>query len=89
MNVKGFDWTEASERQLRKKTAILNAVFFPDGDYRSLSRDMTPVNIFRIIFNKFFGTKLPILPDRTYLHRDEVHLYDFHEITEKVRWPRD
>jgi hypothetical protein len=89
LNWEKFDWTKASEKQLRKKTAILNAVFFSDGDYQSVSSTMTPVNIFRIIFNKYFGTQLPILPDRTYVHRDEAHLYDFYEVTEKVKWPRD
>ena len=88
LDQQGFDWTQATEQQLRLKTAILNAVYFPDGDYRTLTNDMTPVNTFRIIFNKYFGTRLPLLPDRTFLHRSEARLYDFQEVTDRVSWPR-
>lgn len=45
---------------------ILNAYYFSDsnGVYPDLNRSTSPVNTFRIIFNRYFGTDLEILPDK-------------------------
>lgn len=45
---------------------ILNAYYFPDKNYQSLYPSISPVNSFRIIFNKYFGSSMPLLPDRSY-----------------------
>src|SRR5690606_26587075 len=37
-------WQNATVDELRIKTGILNAYFFPNGDYRLLHGDITPVN---------------------------------------------
>lgn len=42
---------------------ILNAYYFPDKDYQSLYSSISPVNSFRVIFDKYFGAKLPLLED--------------------------
>ena len=34
---------------------ILNAVYFPDGDYNGLYDDIDPVYTMRVLFNKYFG----------------------------------
>jgi hypothetical protein len=52
--------------QIKESTTILNAYFFPDGDYRGLYSTVSPVNTFRILFNKYFNTKLTLLRDSTY-----------------------
>jgi hypothetical protein len=39
------------------------AAFFPDENYSLLKDQMTPVNTFRIIFNKYFSQNLPMLKD--------------------------
>ena len=36
---------------------ILNAVYFPDGDYNGLYDDIDPVYTMRVLFNKYFGIK--------------------------------
>ena len=41
----------------------LNAVFLPHGDYSGFYPGMTGVNQFRVLLNKEFGGKLPLLPD--------------------------
>ena len=41
----------------------LNAIYFPDKNYKDLYSDMSPVNTFRIIFNNYFGQHLPLLKD--------------------------
>jgi hypothetical protein len=77
-------WHEATLDELRMKMGILNAYYFPDGNYRDLDQHITSVNTFRILFNKYFGTKLERLPDRIFAFSDYSHVYDFFDITDVV-----
>ncbi|MDP9212300.1 MAG: hypothetical protein M3N59_03425, partial [bacterium] len=75
---------------LREKTNILNAFYFPDGDYvpgrdDSPYETMTAVNNFRVIFNRFFDANLALQPDRIFTVRDVNRPYDFVDVTERVR----
>jgi hypothetical protein len=78
-------WRDATIDELRAKTGILNAFYFPDGDYRGMDPQVTSVNTFRIVFNKHFGTTLKRLPDRIYAFPDKSKIYDFYEITDVLR----
>lgn len=78
-------WQDASPEELRIKTGILNAYFFPNGDYGQLRPDITPVNSYRALFNAEFGTDFPLLPDRTFVFPDDRRLYEFHDVTSLVR----
>jgi hypothetical protein len=78
-------WRDATIDELRAKTGILNAFYFPDGDYRGMDPQVTSVNTFRIVFNKHFGTTLKRLPDRIYAFPDKSQIYDFYEITDVLR----
>jgi hypothetical protein len=77
-------WHEATFDELNLKTSILNAYYFPDGDYRSLYQHVSPVNTFRILFNKYFDTHLKLLTDRIYAFSDNFTIYDFFDITDIV-----
>jgi hypothetical protein len=50
----------------RKQRQILNAYYFPDMNYESLYPSISPVNSFRALFNKYFSSSMPMLPDRSY-----------------------
>jgi hypothetical protein len=78
-------WQKAPAEELRVKTGILNAIYFPDGDYGALRQDMTPVNTYRYVFNKVFDTDFPELPDRIYAFPTDREIYEFHDVTERVR----
>jgi hypothetical protein len=78
-------WRLATPAELKMKTGIINAYYFPDGDYSSLADDITPINTFRMIFNKYFGTSFARLPDRMIGFTDYGHIYDFFDITDIVR----
>jgi len=80
-------WQNASADDLRIKTGILNAYYFPGKDYSGLWQDITPVNTYRVLFNTYFGTRLPLLEDRIYAFPFDNNLYEFHEVTGKVRGP--
>lgn len=78
-------WQDVPADELRIKTGILNAFYFPNGDYSELSREISPVNTYRVLFNSYFGTDLPILPDRVMAFPHDWVLYEYHDVTEKVR----
>ncbi len=78
-------WRDATVDELREKMGILNAFYFPDGDYRDLDPQVTSVNTFRIIFNRHFGTEFKRLPDRIYAFPDTSRIYDFYDITNVLR----
>ncbi|WP_191060951.1 sulfatase-like hydrolase/transferase [Geminicoccus harenae] len=78
-------WREATHDELQIKMGILNAYYFPDGDYDLLYPTITPVNSFRMLFNKYFGSDLERLPDRIYAFPDIFRLYDFFDVTDVVR----
>ena len=48
------------------------AVYLPDGGEQALYPSITPVNIFRIIFDKYYGTSYGLLPDVTYTDKGEA-----------------
>jgi hypothetical protein len=43
----------------------MNAIYFPDGGYKELYPTMSSVNTFRIVLNKYFDAKLPLLKDES------------------------
>jgi hypothetical protein len=78
-------WRQATPEQLATKTAILNAFYFPDGDYSMLYRDITSVNTFRLLFDKYFGTNHGRLRDRIFAFPNYSSIYDFFDVTEPAR----
>ncbi len=63
-----IDWDEPTTEGVDIRSAILNAIYFSDGSYQALYPTMTPVNTFRVVFNHWFGTSYPLLPDKVYFH---------------------
>lgn len=49
-----------------RRMAILNAMYLPDRDYDELSADISPINTYRLIFDKYFGGEFPLLEDISY-----------------------
>ena len=48
------------------RMANLNAYYVNDSAKKDLYESITPVNSFRIVFNNYFGTELPLLEDISY-----------------------
>ena len=43
---------------------VLNAIYFPDHDYRNLYDTISPVNTLRVILNKYFNGNFKLLEDQ-------------------------
>lgn len=67
-------WLQPKDKRMRNFTAI----YFP-GHNDVLYPTITPVNIFRLVFNTYFGGKYDILEDVSYFS-PVPNLYDFAEI---------
>jgi hypothetical protein len=49
-----------------ERFAPLLAVYSNDGRLqRALPRDINLTNLYRVVFNTYFGTEMPMLPDRS------------------------
>jgi hypothetical protein len=79
-NEEEFDWSSATKEELEKKLYILNTFYLPGFDHSKLYQQLSPVNTFRIIFNHYFGANLELLPDKTYIHANDNHPYDFIDV---------
>lgn len=73
------DWNNLDRICWEECYSILNAYYLPDNDYRTFHESMTPVNTFRIIFNRYFGTNYRLLKDTCYFLGYESR--DFIDVT--------
>jgi hypothetical protein len=74
-------WGSLEKTIPAERFSILNAYYFPDGDYSLLYPSISPVNSFRVVFNHFFGADYALLPDRHYYSSWSFPL-DFVEVTD-------
>lgn len=61
--------TETKQGRLfgyKLRSAIFNAYYLPDGGNKLLYPSISPVNSFRVVFNRYFGGNYKLLEDRTY-----------------------
>jgi hypothetical protein len=65
---------------LLEKMRILNAYHLPGGERDHIYESLTPVNTFRLIFNRYLGTSYQLLNDVSYYSTLE-HPYKFSDVT--------
>jgi len=65
-------------------TSNLLALYLPNQDQPELEDNMTLINVFPYIFNTYFGTQIPMLPDQSYTHTD-----DWYESVPNEEWNPD
>lgn len=80
-----FVWPEATDGELLQKFRILSAYHLPGPEGETVPEDITPVNTFRFIFDRYLGTDHGLLPDRAYVIHNHHRLYDLTEVTERLR----
>lgn len=84
----GPHWGIVPDRiRMKERMAILNAYYLPDGSGREGGKpysDITPVNTFRLVFNRYFGTDYEMLQDRSYYSAYEKP-YRLWNVTRQIR----
>ncbi len=69
-----LDWKSPDALGVAVRTAILYAVYYPDQNYKDFYPTITPVNTFRLVFNHWFNTSYPLLPDQVYYHQHPLQV---------------
>jgi hypothetical protein len=65
----GLHWESRQKSDVAERLSILCALYFPEGRYEGIPEDLTLVNLFRIVFNRYLGADYPMLPNRTFFTR--------------------
>ena len=60
----GYRKLKDEQEGAKEAFTTFSAIYLPSGDYTSLKKSVTPVNVFRIIFNQYFGETNELLEDR-------------------------
>lgn len=81
---KGFRWTAATRRELQQKMGIFYAAYLPGDTAAAVYEGITPVNTFRVVFNRYFDAGLPLLPDTSFAFPDAQHLYSFYSVNDSL-----
>ena len=45
---------------------------------------ITPVNVFRMIFNEFTDGRFELLPDKSYFVDADTSLFDYQDVTDEI-----
>ncbi len=69
---------------IRERVGILNAYYFPDGNYDALYPGISPVNSFRLILSQYLDQDLGLLPDRSYFSDNKRNVYRMSDVTSLV-----
>lgn len=77
-------WRMADDSVLRRKFSILSAFYLPGEGAPEPHASITPVNTFRLVFDRYLGASLPFLPDRSYVYADLEHLFELTDVTDRV-----
>lgn len=75
------DFESADNTCLKERLSPFAAYHLPGVDPQAIPEDITPVNLFRIVFNRYFSTDLPLLENRQF-YSNGVYLYRQQDVTE-------
>jgi hypothetical protein len=79
----GDAYNNPTDEIYQQNTRILNAYHLPKNGAQGLYEDISPVNSFRLIFNVYFDTDIPLLDDQSYFATVDVP-YKLINVTEIV-----
>ena len=78
-NHQGFENNDFKER-----FSILNAYYFPDKDYSMIYPEISPVNSFKVVMNKYFDKNFKLEEDKAF-YGNWDRPFDLVDVTEQVR----
>ena len=81
LDAKSF--AENTNTSFRERMSILNAFYLPQVGDQELYDGITPVNTFRIIFNRYFGTNYELMKDENYWS-PVFQSFKFFNVTDRI-----
>lgn len=81
-----YDYEKASVDDLREKLEIELEFYFPDVTpaEAGIHDGMSLVNVFRSLFDAYFGTSYGRLPDRSFIYPNKAHPYRLTDVTDRI-----
>jgi len=79
-----LNWENSKNSFLPERFSILNAFYFPDHDYSGLYKSISPVNSFRLVFNKIFQAGIELEEDKNFFSPWSFR-YRFEYVTEFLK----
>jgi len=80
-----LDLQPMTDAIVQERIPIFSSYYLPGHEQEGLYEEISPVNSFRVIFNKYFGANLELLEDRSYYSAFDVSSYGFVDVTDTVR----
>jgi len=78
------DWDQPERTNFQERLPNFCAIYASDGPLPELYPSITPVNIFRLLFNHYLHTDYPRLPDRCYFS-NPAHPLNLIDVTDRVK----
>jgi len=79
-----FSFSSLETDCLKERFSIFGAYYLPGKPLKAIPQNLTPVNLFRIVFNEYFGTKMPLLENRNYYTQGGKMFDDMQDVTAVV-----
>lgn len=76
-------WNDPQETNMREKFGVLNAIYFPGQKMIAPNNSFALVNTFRLFFNTYFKTGLPMLEQHNH-YSSWAFPYNFHDVTQRL-----
>lgn len=77
------DFSLSQKICIRERISNFAAFYLPGVDDHVIPSDITPVNVFRLIFDQYFGTDLGMLKNRYFLSDSET-VYNFVDVSSHI-----
>lgn len=80
-----ISFNSAENACLKERFSAFGAYYLPGANPNVIPQDITPVNLFRIIFNEYFDADLELVENRQYFTKGQNMFTDMQDVTEQVR----
>jgi hypothetical protein len=78
------DFRSVEDTCIKERFSPFAAYYLPGLDADGVPSDITPVNLFRIIFNHYFSTNFPMLKNEYYYFTDTVYIYRPVDVSSRI-----
>jgi hypothetical protein len=79
-----LDWESAERTNMKERLSIF-AYHLPDNGATLLPPDITPVNTFRILFNRYFDANFELLENKNYFSEWDTPYHLMHVAPEELQ----
>ena len=77
------NWDNPTNEMIKERMDNIMFIYLPSNETDIFYEEITPVNVFRVLFNHYFETDFEILEDKIFFSRDGS--YNFKDVTNIIR----